>query len=65
MDGSAKKKIMSFMSLSGFRRSRSSSKKVAVPTKNTASPPLKLRKEKPSARKERKATQTLAIVLGE
>ena len=46
MDGSAKKKIMSFMSLSGLRRSRSSSKKVAVPTKNTASPPLKLRKEK-------------------
>ena len=66
MDGglSTKKKIMSFMSLSGFRtRTRSSSKKVA--TKNTVSPPLKLRKEKPSARKERKATQTLAIVLGE
>lgn len=64
MDGglSTKKKIMSFMSLSGFRRTRSSKK---VATKNTASPPLKLRKEKPSARKERKATQTLAIVLGE
>ena len=66
--GEASKKILSFMSLSQRTSSRQQQQQKRKSAKNATSPSTrraeKLRKEKPSARKERKATQTLAIVLG-
>ena len=68
------KKILSFMSLSKLRNGghrRKAAKNATLETSNQleqapqASKELRIRKEKPSARKERRATKTLAIVLGE
>ena len=56
------KKILSFMPLSKLRNGKQQRK--SAKAKNKIPAEHRIRKEKPSARKERKATQTLAIVLG-